>query len=95
MGLNCLRIEANAGRMLDHCNRLQGDVERFAREYDTMGMHLLNARNRYEEGTRRLARFRESLDRVVGLDEPDEIVAAPPSGVPDGHDDLAELPSRF
>ena len=95
MGLNCLRIEANAGHMLDYCNRLQGDVERFAREYDTMGMHLLNARNRYEEGTRRLARFRESLDRVAGLDEPDEIAGAPPSVASDGHDDLAELPSRL
>jgi DNA recombination protein RmuC len=69
MGLNCLQIEANASRILDYCGRLQMDVERFAGEYETMGMHLTNARNRYEEGTRRLARFRESLDRVADLDE--------------------------
>ncbi|HEV2755790.1 MAG TPA: DNA recombination protein RmuC [Actinomycetota bacterium] len=70
MGLNCLQIEANAGRILDYCGRLQGDVERFASEYDTLGVHLTNARNRHEEGSRRLARFRESLDRVADLEEP-------------------------
>ena len=70
MGLNCLQIEQNAGRILDFCGRLQRDVELFASEYETMGAHLTNARNRYEDGSRRLARFRESLDRVVDLDEP-------------------------
>jgi hypothetical protein len=29
-----------------------------------------NARNRYEDGSRRLARFRDSLARVADLDEP-------------------------
>ncbi|HEX2196892.1 MAG TPA: DNA recombination protein RmuC [Actinomycetota bacterium] len=72
MGLNCLQIERNAGRILDFCGRLQRDVELFAGEYETMGAHLTNARNRYEDGSRRLARFRESLDRVVDLDEPDQ-----------------------
>jgi DNA recombination protein RmuC len=79
MGLNCLQIEANAGRILDYCGRLQGDVERFASEYDTLGMHLTNARNRYEEGSRRLARFRESLDRVVDLEEPAPLEPRGPS----------------
>lgn len=79
MGLNCLQIEANAGRILDYCGRLQGDVERFASEYDTLGMHLTNARNRYEEGSRRLARFRESLDRVVDLDEAAPLDSREPS----------------
>jgi DNA recombination protein RmuC len=71
MGLNCLQIEQNAARILDFCARLQKDVELFAAEYETMGAHLTNARNRYEDGSRRLARFRESLDRAADLDEPD------------------------
>lgn len=70
MGLNCLQIERNAARILGFCNRLQGDLERFAGDYETMGHHLTNARNRYEEGSRRLARFRDALDRVADLDEP-------------------------
>ena len=69
MGLNCLQIEQNAARILDFCSRLQGEAERFATEYETMGLHLTNARNRYEEGSRRLARFRDVLERVTELDE--------------------------
>lgn len=69
MGLNCLQIEQNAARILDFCSRLQKDVELFAADYETMGAHLTNARNRYEDGSRRLSRFRESLDRVADLDE--------------------------
>ena len=70
MGLNCLQIEQNSARILDFCSRLGKDVELFAAEYETMGAHLTNARNRYEDGSRRLARFRDSLERVVELDEP-------------------------
>ena len=40
-----------------------------------MGAHLTNARNRYEDGSRRLARFRESLERAAEPDDP----AAPPA----------------
>lgn len=70
MGLNCLQIEENAARILGFCARLQKDLELFAGEYETMGAHLTNARNRYEDGSRRLARFRESLDRAADLDDP-------------------------
>jgi DNA recombination protein RmuC len=62
-GLKCLRIETTAHEVLDHCGRLQQDIERFAEEYDTLGRHLGNARSKYEESGRRLARFRESLAR--------------------------------
>lgn len=75
LGLNCLQVEQNAARILAYCGRLQKDLELFAGEYETMGAHLTNARNRYEDGSRRLARFRESLDRAADLDDP----AAPPA----------------
>ena len=68
-GLKCLRIETTAHEVLDHCGRLQQDIERFAEEYDTLGRHLGNARSKYEESGRRLARFRESLDRMIELDD--------------------------
>jgi DNA recombination protein RmuC len=72
-GLKCLQIEASAEAILDFCGRLQQDMERFADEYDKLGKHLGNARTKYEEGTRRLDRFRDRLERVVDLadDHPD------------------------
>ncbi|MDQ4026895.1 MAG: DNA recombination protein RmuC [Actinomycetota bacterium] len=70
-GLKCLRIEASAQEVLDFCGRLQGDVERFATEYETLGRHLINARSKYEEGQRRLDRFRGKLERVIDFDDDD------------------------
>jgi DNA recombination protein RmuC len=68
-GLKCLRIESTAKEVLDYCGRLQGDIDRFAGEYETLGRHLGNARTKYEEGYRKLERFRDKLDRVVEFDD--------------------------
>ena len=66
-GLKCLSIEKSAEAILDFCGRLGQDMERFATDYETLGRHLVNARSKYEEGTRRLDRFRDRLERVVEL----------------------------
>ena len=50
-------------------------MERFAAEYDTLGRHIGNARTKYEEGARRLDRFRTKLEQVVELAGEDD---APP-----------------
>lgn len=68
-GLKCLRIEESAEEILDFCGRLGQDIDRFAAEYETLGKHLGNARGKYEEGARRLDRFRDRLERVVDLAE--------------------------
>ncbi|MGH2786924.1 MAG: DNA recombination protein RmuC [Actinomycetota bacterium] len=71
-GLKCLRIEESAQEILDFCGRLQGDFDRFADQYETLGRHLGNARTKYEEGRHRLDRFRDKLDHVVDLRESEE-----------------------
>jgi DNA recombination protein RmuC len=68
-GLKCLRIEESAEAILDFCGRLGQDIERFATEYETLGKHIGNARSKYEEGARRLDRFRDRLEKVVDLAE--------------------------
>lgn len=68
-GLKCLQIEKNAEKILDFCGRLEQDVERFATEYETLGRHLGNAHGKYEEGKRKLDRFRANLERVAEMAE--------------------------
>jgi DNA recombination protein RmuC len=68
-GLKCLRIETTAKEVLDYCGRLQGDLERFGSEYEVLGRHLVNARAKYEEGERRLARFKDKLEGVIDFDD--------------------------
>jgi DNA recombination protein RmuC len=71
-GLKCLHIESTAHEILDLCGRLQGDMERFATEFETLGRHLTNATSKYEESRRKLDRFRDRLERAVEWDDESE-----------------------
>ena len=76
-GLRCLSVERGAEKILADCGRLQQDFERFASEYDTLGRHLGNARGKYEEGTRRLDRFRDKLEAMAEASQEDELDPGP------------------
>ncbi len=71
-GLRCLSIEKNAEKVLDFCGQLQQDMRRFSDEYDVLGKHLGNARNKFEEGSRKLDRVFDDLARVSELADDDE-----------------------
>ena len=94
-GLKCLSIEKSAEAVLDFCGRLQQDFERFETEYEVLGKHLGNARAKYEEGARRLDRFRDKLDQTVDLAD-DGREDGPPSLEIVGDDDEphAAIPAR-
>uniref|UniRef100_A0A7C4GGC2 DNA recombination protein RmuC n=1 Tax=candidate division WOR-3 bacterium TaxID=2052148 RepID=A0A7C4GGC2_UNCW3 len=61
LGLRGFAIEQRAGEIMDFIARLQTDFARFRSEFDTVGTHLNNARNRFEEAERQLSRFEERL----------------------------------
>ena len=74
-GLKCMQIEESAEAILGSCGRLQGEMGRFAAEYETLGRHLVNAHARYDEGARRLDLFRGKLERIVDLADEGELDA--------------------
>jgi DNA recombination protein RmuC len=76
-GLKCLSIEKNAERVLDFVGQLQQDMRRFSDEYDVLGKHLGNARNKYEEGSRKLDRVFDDLARTVELADDDGDLSPP------------------
>ncbi len=61
MGLKGLQIEESARQMYGHLKSLKGDLVRFKEDYDTLGTHLKNARNKYDEGSGKLVRFEDKL----------------------------------
>ena len=60
-GLKGLQIEQRAREIMEHLARLQGDEQRFREEFNTLGRHLRNASNKYEDAERRLTRFEDKL----------------------------------
>lgn len=70
MGLKGLQIEKSAQVILSHLERLQGDFDRFRKEFDVIGTHLNNAKGRYDEAEKRLDRFG---DRLVSTGQPETL----------------------
>jgi DNA recombination protein RmuC len=69
LGLKGLRVEQNAREILVTLGRLSGDLARFREHFDTLGKHVTNAKNKYEEATAALARFEAKLEGLEGRGE--------------------------
>jgi len=64
LGLRGLKIEEHAQEILAHLVHLQGDLDRFKKDFELVGGHLENARNRYEEAHHKLGRFEDRLAQL-------------------------------
>jgi DNA recombination protein RmuC len=66
LGLRGLRIEQNAREILGLLGRLQADAARVREHFDTLGRHITNAKNKYDETTTSLARLEGKIEDVAG-----------------------------
>lgn len=60
-GLKGLHFEKAAGEILSYVKRLQSDFDDFQYDYEIMGGHIRHAANKYDEVSRKLARFGDKL----------------------------------
>ena len=56
-----IHIEQTAGEILGQLGRLQGDLDDFQTEYDTLGGHIRHAANKYDDAGRKLNRLGDKL----------------------------------
>ena len=69
LGLRGLRIEQNAREILAVLGRLQADAARLREHFDTLGRHITNAKNKYDETATTLARLEGKIEDVAGRGE--------------------------
>lgn len=65
LGLQGLQIERRATEILAHLRRLETEIGQFKEKFDTIGSHLTNAHNRYEEAARELERLSERISLKI------------------------------
>ena len=72
LGFKGMEVEKSAKEIIQNLARLHGDLQRFADEFETVGKHLTNAKNKYDESARRLDTFEEKLrnSSVGGISPP-------------------------
>ncbi|HUV56957.1 MAG TPA: DNA recombination protein RmuC [Dehalococcoidales bacterium] len=66
-GLRGLQFEKAAGEILSYVRRLQGDLNSFEDDFDKLGGHIRHAANKYDEASRKLARFEDKLQLTGGV----------------------------
>lgn len=64
MGLHGMQIEKKAAEIRQNLGKLNADFASFISIWDVMGKHLRNASSQYDEGGKKLDRFRTGLDRI-------------------------------
>lgn len=64
IGLRGMKIEQQAKEILQALGQVRRDFSQFTQEYIVLGTHLTNAKNKYEETTRRLDKFTNRLDQI-------------------------------
>jgi DNA recombination protein RmuC len=67
LGLKGMRVEERAHEILGALGGLGGELERFRLEFAILGKHLEDAGKKYGDGSRRLTKLQESVERLVTL----------------------------
>ena len=67
LGLKAAAVEQNARQVLDLLSTLERDLKAFRESHDTLGRHITNAHQKYDENARTLQRFEDHLDRAREL----------------------------
>lgn len=67
LGLKGLHIEKTARDILGHLGRLQGELTDFQDDYRTLGGHIQHAATKYDDASRKLARFSDKLQLMSDI----------------------------
>ena len=76
-GLNGMHVEREADKILGRLGRLKNDYGRFQQEYEVLGRHLTNAKNKYDEVDKAVERFRGQLELPLAEAAASEQMALP------------------
>jgi DNA recombination protein RmuC len=74
LGLKGSRVEKNAHRIIQYLERLKGDMERFKQDFDVLGRHIVNLKNKYDEADKRLDTFAGKLLTICQVDQESKIL---------------------
>ena len=69
MGLHGLQIERQAAEIRQNLKTLNASFAEFVSTFDTLGSHLRNASNKYDESTKKLDKFGLNLSQIQSQDK--------------------------
>lgn len=79
MGLHGLQIERQAAEIRQNLKKLNADFVEFVSNWDTLGSHIRNTANKYDEAGKRLDRFGLQLDRIQADNQEQPLIDKEPT----------------
>ncbi len=74
MGLKGMQVEKNVRQVLSSIAQLQTDFGLFREEFLTLGKHLGNARNKFDDAEKRLNGLENKLTRALAIEQDDKLL---------------------
>ncbi|MBU1087885.1 MAG: DNA recombination protein RmuC [Candidatus Omnitrophica bacterium] len=74
LGLKGLSIDKNAHQIIQYLERLKGDMEKFKQDFEVLGRHIVNLKNKYDEADKKINTFEGKLLTICQI-EPESKIA--------------------
>ncbi|MBU1044103.1 MAG: DNA recombination protein RmuC [Candidatus Omnitrophica bacterium] len=68
LGLKGLSIDKNAHQIIQYLERLKGDMDRFKQDFEVLGRHIVNLKNKYDEADKKINTFEGKLLTICQID---------------------------
>lgn len=65
LGLRGMQIEEHAKSIMENLKRLMKEYGRFRQDFDVLGKHITDSKNKFDTADKRLERFENQLDRAT------------------------------
>lgn len=78
LGLKGLSVEKNAHQIIQYLERLKGDMERFKQDFEVLGRHIVNLKNKYDDADKRINNFEDKLLTICHFDQESKILSNGP-----------------
>ena len=69
LGLKGLRVEKNVQQIIQYLERLRGDMQRFKQDFEVLGRHIVNLKNKYDDADKRINNFENKLLTICQVDQ--------------------------
>lgn len=69
LGLKGLKIEKNVRDIIQHLARLSSEMQHFKEDFDVLGKHILNSKNKYDEVEKKINNFENKLLGICRVDK--------------------------
>ncbi|MEO0102661.1 MAG: DNA recombination protein RmuC [candidate division WOR-3 bacterium] len=78
LGLRGLAIEKRAEEILSYLSNLSLELSRFREDFETLGKHIANAFNKYQEADKKFSRLEEKFSQTKAIGREDKSSLPPP-----------------